>query len=219
MPSSTGTWATSWRRGSLFKTKTGELSVHASKIRLLTKSLRPMPDKFHGVADQEVKYRQRYVDLMTDEDARKRFVARSKAVSGIREFMVQHGFLEVETPMLHPFPAVPTPSPSSPTTTRWTRRCSCASRPSSTSSAWWWAASRSVFEINRNFRNEGISVRHNPEFTMMEFYAAYWNYQDLMDFTEGLVRDAAQKAGGTACLTYQGRAVDLAKPFLTPDHR
>jgi lysyl-tRNA synthetase class 2 len=103
--SSTGTWATSSAaEGKLFKTRTGELSLHATSIRLLTKSLRPMPDKFHGVADQEVKYRQRYVDLMTDEEARKRFVARSKALSGIREFMVRHGFLEVETPMLHPIP-------------------------------------------------------------------------------------------------------------------
>jgi lysyl-tRNA synthetase class 2 len=104
-------------------------------VRLLTKSLRPMPDKFHGVADQEVKYRQRYIDLITDEAARNRFKARSKAVSSIRDFMVEHDFLEVETPMLHPIPGVPTPSHSSRTTTRWTRRCSCASRPSCTSSA------------------------------------------------------------------------------------
>jgi lysyl-tRNA synthetase class 2 len=127
--------------GKVFKTRTGELSLHATSIRLLTKSLRPMPDKFHGVADQEVKYRQRYVDLMTDEEARKRFVARSKAISGIREFMVQHGFLEVETPMLHPIPGGANARPFTRTTTRWTRRCSCASRRSCTSSAWWWAAS------------------------------------------------------------------------------
>lgn len=121
--------------GQLMKTKTGELSIKAAKIRLLTKSLRPMPDKFHGMADLEQKVRQRYVDLMTDEEARKRFVARSKAVASIRDFMVEHGFLEVETPCCTPFPAVPMPSPSSPTTMRWIRRCTCASRPSCISSA------------------------------------------------------------------------------------
>jgi lysyl-tRNA synthetase class 2 len=119
----------------MFRTRTGELSIHATQIRLLTKSLRPMPDKFHGVHDQELKYRQRYVDLMTDDAARKRFVARSRAVSGIREFMVSHGFLEVETPMLHPIPGGANAKPLSHTTTRWTSRCTCASRPSSTSSA------------------------------------------------------------------------------------
>jgi len=127
--------------GTLFKTKTGELSVKVSNLRLLTKSLRPLPDKFHGMADQEQKYRQRYVDLITDEHARRRFVARSKAIAGIREFMVQHGFLEVETPMLHPIPGAPTRAPSSRTTTRSSRTCTCASRPSCTSSACWWAAS------------------------------------------------------------------------------
>jgi len=118
--------------GTLMKTKTGELSVKVTRWRLLTKSLRPMPDKFHGMQDQETKYRQRYVDLMTDDAARRRFVARSQTVAGIRAFMVAHDFLEVETPMLHPIPAAPTPSPSSRTTMRSTRTCTCASRPSST---------------------------------------------------------------------------------------
>ena len=145
-----------------------------------------------------VKYRQRYVDLMTDEAARKRFVARSRAVSGIREFMVQHGFLEVETPCCTPSPAVPTPSLSSPTTTRSTRRCTCALRRAYLKRLVVGGFDR-VFEINRNFRNEGISVRHNPEFTMMEFYAAYWNYQDLMSFTEDLVRDAARRLATACC--------------------
>jgi lysyl-tRNA synthetase class 2 len=127
--------------GVLMKTKTGELSIKATRIRLLTKSLRPMPDKFHGMADQEQKYRQRYVDLMMDEDARKRFVARSKAVAGIRDFMVSTASWKSRRPCCTPSPAVPMPSPSSPTTTRWTRRCTCASRPSCTSSAWWSAVS------------------------------------------------------------------------------
>ncbi|MBM3386982.1 MAG: lysine--tRNA ligase, partial [Betaproteobacteria bacterium] len=199
--------------GTLFKTRTGELSVHASAIRLLTKSLRPMPDKFHGIHDQEVKYRQRYVDLMTDEVARKRFVARSRAVSGIREFMVQHGFLEVETPMLHPIPGGANARPFVTHHNALDQEMFLRIAPELYLKRLLVGGFERVFEINRNFRNEGISVRHNPEFTMMEFYAAYWNYQDLMDFTEQLVRDAAMKAVGTLALTYNGRAVDLAKPF------
>jgi lysyl-tRNA synthetase, class II len=199
--------------GRLFKTKTGELSLHATSIRLLTKSLRPMPDKFHGVADQEVKYRQRYVDLMTDEHARKRFVARSKAVSGIREFMVHHGFLEVETPMLHPIPGGANARPFVTHHNALDQEMFLRIAPELYLKRLIVGGFDRVFEINRNFRNEGISVRHNPEFTMMEFYAAYWNYRDLMDFTEALVRDAAQKAVGTLQLTYSGKPVDLALPF------
>ena len=199
--------------GVVFKTKTGELSIHASSVRLLTKSLRPMPDKFHGVADQEVKYRQRYVDLMTDEAARKRFVARSKAVSGIRDFMVQHDFLEVETPMLHPIPGGANAKPFSTHHNALDQQMFLRIAPELYLKRLIVGGFDRVFEINRNFRNEGISVRHNPEFTMMEFYAAYWNYQDLMNFTEALVRDAAIKAGDSLQLTYGGRAVDLEKPF------
>ena len=113
--------------GHVFKTKTGELSVHVTSIRMLTKSLRPLPDKFHGIHDQEIKYRQRYIDLITDDTSRQRFMARSKAVSSIREFMVQHSFLEVETPMLHPIPGGANARPLPPTTMRWTKRCSCVS--------------------------------------------------------------------------------------------
>jgi lysyl-tRNA synthetase class 2 len=183
--SSTGTWATSWpAEGKVFKTRTGELSIHATSVRLLTKSLRPMPDKFHGMADQEVKYRQRYVDLMTDEAARKRFVARSKAVSGIREFMVAHGFLEVETPMLHPIPGGANAKPFVTHHNALDQQMFLRIAPELYLKRLIVGGFDRVFEINRNFRNEGISVRHNPEFTMMEFYAAYWNYQDLMDFTE-----------------------------------
>lgn len=199
--------------GKVFKTRTGELSVHATRVRLLTKSLRPMPDKFHGVADQEVKYRQRYVDLMTDEDARKRFVARSKAVSGIRQFMVDHGFLEVETPMLHPIPGGANAKPFVTHHNALDQEMFLRIAPELYLKRLIVGGFERVFEINRNFRNEGISVRHNPEFTMMEFYAAYWNYRDLMDFTEALVRDAAHKAAGTLQLTYGGKPVDLAQPF------
>jgi lysyl-tRNA synthetase, class II len=199
--------------GRVFKTKTGELSLHATSIRLLTKSLRPMPDKFHGVADQEVKYRQRYVDLMMDEQARQRFVARSKAVSGIREFMVRHGFLEVETPMLHPIPGGANARPFVTHHNALEQEMFLRIAPELYLKRLVVGGFERVFEINRNFRNEGISVRHNPEFTMMEFYAAYWNYRDLMDFTEALVRDAAHKAVGTLQLTYAGKPVDLQAPF------
>jgi len=199
--------------GKVFKTKTGELSIHASEIRLLTKSLRPMPDKFHGMADQEVKYRQRYVDLMTDETTRARFVARSKAVSGIRDFMVAHDFLEVETPMLHPIPGGANAKPFSTHHNALDQQMFLRIAPELYLKRLIVGGFERVFEINRNFRNEGISVRHNPEFTMMEFYAAYWDYQDLMTFTEALVRDAARKTVDTLRLSYAGREVDLESPF------
>ncbi len=199
--------------GTLFKTKTGELSVKVSNLRLLTKSLRPLPDKFHGMADQEQKYRQRYVDLITDEHARRRFVARSKAIAGIREFMVQHGFLEVETPMLHPIPGGANARPFITHHNALEQDMYLRIAPELYLKRLLVGGFERVFEVNRNFRNEGISVRHNPEFTMMEFYAAYWNYRDLMDFTEQLIRDAALKAVGKLQLYYQGRAVDLAQPF------
>jgi lysyl-tRNA synthetase class 2 len=199
--------------GKVFKTRTGELSLHATSIRLLTKSLRPMPDKFHGVADQEVKYRQRYIDLMMDEEARKRFVARSKAMAGIREYMVRNDFLEVETPMLHPIPGGANAKPFVTHHNALDQEMYLRIAPELYLKRLLVGGFERVFEINRNFRNEGISVRHNPEFTMMEFYAAYWNYRDLMDFTEALLRDAAQKAVGTLNLTYGGKAVDLSKPF------
>lgn len=199
--------------GLLMKTKTGELSIKATKIRLLTKSLRPMPDKFHGMADPEQKIRQRYVDLMMNEDARARFVARSKAVAGIREFMVEHGFLEVETPMLHPIPGGANAKPFITHHNALDQEMYLRIAPELYLKRLIVGGFERVFEINRNFRNEGISVRHNPEFTMMEFYAAYWNYQDLMDYTEQLIRDAALKAVGTLECTYGGKPVDLAKPF------
>ena len=200
--------------GHVFKTKTGELSVHISSIRMLTKSLRPLPDKFHGIHDQEIKYRQRYIDLITDDTARQRFMARSKAVSSIREFMVQHGFLEVETPMLHPIPGGANARPFATHHNALDQEMFLRIAPELYLKRLLVGGFERVFEINRNFRNEGISVRHNPEFTMMEFYAAYWNYQDLMQFTESLIRDAAEKAVGTLLLTYDGKPVDLSKPFV-----
>ncbi len=199
--------------GTVFKTRTGELSIHATHVRLLTKSLRPMPDKFHGIADQEMKYRQRYLDLMMDETTRRRFVARSKAVAAMRAFMVQHGFLEVETPMLQTIPGGANARPFSTHHNALDQSMYLRIAPELFLKRLIVGGFDRVFEINRNFRNEGISVRHNPEFTMMEFYAAYWNYQDLMDFTESLVRDAALQATGSLQLEYGGKHVDLEKPF------
>jgi lysyl-tRNA synthetase class 2 len=199
--------------GVLFRTKTGELSVKASSVRLLTKSLRPLPDKFHGMADQEQKYRQRYVDLITDEQARSRFVARSKAVSSIRAYMVEHGFLEVETPMLHPIPGGANAKPFVTHHNALDQEMFLRIAPELYLKRLLVGGFERVFEINRNFRNEGISVRHNPEFTMMEFYAAYWTHHDLMDFTEAVLRHAARAATGSATLSYAGREVDLDRPF------
>ena len=199
--------------GHLFKTKTGELSIHATRIRLLTKSLRPLPDKFHGMQDQELKYRQRYVDLIMDEAARQRFAARSRTLSAVREFMTEASFMEVETPMLHPIPGGANAKPLKTHHNALDHEMFLRIAPELYLKRLIVGGFERVFEINRSFRNEGISVRHNPEFTMMEFYAAYWNYQDLTDFTEALLRDTAIKAAGTLQLSYQGRAVDLSQPF------
>ncbi len=200
-------------QGTLFKTRTGELSVKVHTLRLLTKSLRPLPDKFHGMADQEQKYRQRYVDLIADEAARTRFVARSKAVSSIRSFMVDNAFLEVETPMLHPIPGGANAKPFITHHNALDQEMFLRIAPELYLKRLLVGGFERVFEINRNFRNEGISVRHNPEFTMMEFYAAYWTHHDLMDFTERLLRHAAVAATGSAAVTYAGKPVALDEPF------
>jgi lysyl-tRNA synthetase, class II len=199
--------------GTLFITKTGELTIKVTALRLLTKSLRPLPDKFHGMTDQEQKYRQRYVDLITDEDARKRFTARSKALGSIRAFMVDNGFLEVETPMLHPIPGGANAKPFVTHHNALDQEMYLRIAPELYLKRLIVGGFERVFEINRSFRNEGISVRHNPEFTMMEFYAAYWNHHDLMDFTEQVLRHAAVAATGTAALSYAGKEVHLDKPF------
>ncbi len=199
--------------GTLFRTRTGELSVRLKNVRLLTKSLRPLPDKFHGMADQEQKYRQRYVDLITDESARARFVARSKAIASIRQYMVEHHFLEVETPMLHPIPGGANAKPFVTHHNALDQQMFLRIAPELYLKRLIVGGFERVFEINRSFRNEGISVRHNPEFTMMEFYAAYWNHHDLMDFTEGIVRHAARAATGSDRVVYNGREVALDEPF------
>ena len=199
--------------GTLFRTRSGELSVKATSIRLLVKSLRPLPDKFHGMQDQEQKYRQRYVDLIVDDAARARFLARSKAVSSMRNFMVEHDFLEVETPMLHPIPGGANAKPFVTHHNALDQEMFLRIAPELYLKRLVVGGFERVFEINRNFRNEGISVRHNPEFTMMEFYAAYWTHHDLMDFTESLLRHAARAATGSAALSYAGKPVALDEPF------
>jgi lysyl-tRNA synthetase class 2 len=199
--------------GTLFRTKTGELSVKAASVRLLTKSLRPLPDKFHGMTDQEQKYRQRYVDLITDEAARERFVVRSRLLASVRQFMVEHGFMEVETPMLHPIPGGANAKPFTTHHNALDQQMFLRIAPELYLKRLIVGGFERVFEINRSFRNEGLSVRHNPEFTMMEFYAAYWNHHDLMDYTEAVLRHAARLATGSASLVYDGRPVHLDEPF------
>ncbi|MEY3651598.1 MAG: lysine tRNA synthetase, constitutive [Pseudomonadota bacterium] len=199
--------------GVVFKTKTGELSIKVSELRLLTKSLRPLPEKFHGLSDQETKYRQRYVDLIVSEETRHTFIARSKIVSAIRGFMLQNEFLEVETPMLHPIPGGASAKPFITHHNALDMQMTLRIAPELYLKRLIVGGFERVFEINRNFRNEGVSVRHNPEFTMMEFYATYTDYKWLMDYTENCIRAAALAACGTATVQYQGREVDFSKPF------
>ena len=199
--------------GQVFKTNKGELSIHAATARVLAKSLRPLPDKFHGISDQELRYRQRYVDLIMTEQTRQTFAARSKAISAIRQTMVDAGFLEVETPMLHGIPGGAAAKPFITHHNALDMEMFLRIAPELYLKRLVVGGFERVFEINRNFRNEGVSPRHNPEFTMMEFYAAYTDYQWLMDFTEQIIRAAAMHACGTAILTYQGRELDLSKPF------
>ena len=199
--------------GVLFKTKTDELTVHCKQIRLLTKSLRPLPEKFHGLTDVEQKYRQRYLDLITNEQTRQTFVARSKMVQSIRNYMVHHGFLEVETPMMHPIPGGAAAKPFKTHHNALDMELFLRIAPELYLKRLVVGGFEKVFEVNRNFRNEGLSPRHNPEFTMMEFYEAYTEYRKLMDFTEGLLRHSAREALGTETFTYQGRTLSLAEPF------
>jgi lysyl-tRNA synthetase class 2 len=199
--------------GTVFKTNKGELSVHATQARVLAKSLRPLPDKFHGIADQELRYRQRYVDLIMTEQTRHTFMTRSKAIGAIRQVMLNAGFLEVETPMLHAIPGGAAAKPFETHHNALDMEMFLRIAPELYLKRLVVGGFERVFEINRNFRNEGVSPRHNPEFTMMEFYAAYTDYQWMMDFTEQIIRAAAIQATGHAKLMYQGRELDLSAPF------
>ena len=199
--------------GELFKTKTGELSVRVTHLRLLTKALQPLPEKFHGLTDQEQKYRQRYVDLITNEDTRKTFIVRSKVIQAIREFFIRHDYLEVETPMMHTIPGGASAKPFTTHHNALDMQLYLRIAPELYLKRLVVCGFEKVFEINRNFRNEGLSTRHNPEFTMIEFYEAYRDYRYLMDFTENLFREVARKVLGTTVISYQGKELDLGKPF------
>jgi lysyl-tRNA synthetase class 2 len=200
-------------KGTLFKTKTGELSVKVAELRLLVKSLRPLPEKFHGLADQEQKYRQRYVDLIMSEEARAVFQTRSRIVGAIREFMTAKGFLEVETPMMQPIPGGANARPFKTHHNALDMELFLRVAPELYLKRLVVGGFEKVFEINRNFRNEGISTRHNPEFTMLEFYEAYRDYRYLMDFTEVMLREVAKQVLGTLQLRNGEHTIDFARPF------
>ena len=200
-------------RGALFKTKTGELTVKVTELRLLAKALRPLPEKFHGLTDQEQKYRQRYVDLITSPESRRVFIARSAIVQAMREFFVARGYLEVETPMMHPIPGGAAARPFVTHHNALDTDLYLRIAPELYLKKLVVGGLEKVFEINRNFRNEGISTRHNPEFTMLEFYEAFRDYRYLMDLTESLLREVAQKVCGATTIKYQDASIDLGKPF------
>ena len=199
--------------GYLFITKTGELTVHATALQLLTKSLRPMPDKFHGLADQETRYRKRYVDLIANQESRQTFLIRSKLIQAMRRFMDNHQFLEVETPMMHPIPGGALARPFETYHNALDMPMFLRIAPELYLKRLVVGGFERVYEINRNFRNEGISTRHNPEFTMMEFYQAYADYSDLMAFSEALFQFLCDEVLQTRTIEYQGHVIDFNKPF------
>ena len=199
--------------GTLFKTKTGELSVKVDDVRLLAKSLRPLPEKYHGLTDTETKYRQRYLDLIMSEVARNTFRTRTAIVRYIRRFLDERGFLEVETPMMQVIPGGAAARPF--VTHHHALDMSLFLRvaPELYLKRLIVGGFEKVYEINRNFRNEGLSTRHNPEFTMLEFYQAYADYHDLMNLTEEMLRGLAQNVLGAETITYQGNQYDFSKRF------
>jgi lysyl-tRNA synthetase, class II len=199
--------------GTLFKTKTGELTVDVTEIRLLTKSLRPLPEKFHGLSNVEARYRQRYLDLLVNDKTRDTFRIRNLLTQKMREFFNTRQFMEVETPMMHAIPGGATARPFVTHHNTLDMELFLRIAPELYLKRLVVGGFERVYEINRNFRNEGISVQHNPEFTMLEFYQAYADYRDLIDLTEELLRFLAEEVLGTTQLSYQNMAVDFGKPF------
>lgn len=199
--------------GVMFKTKTGELSVKLDQVVLLTKSLRPLPEKWHGLSDQETRYRQRYVDLVMNQEVKETFMKRSKIISYIRHFFEDRGYLDVETPMLQTIPGGATARPFITHHNALDMPMFMRIAPELYLKRLVVGGFEKVFEINRNFRNEGLSTRHNPEFTMLEFYQSYADYKDLMDITEELLRGLAEEVLGTTQVNYQGEVYDFGKPF------
>ncbi|HIE4136600.1 TPA: lysine--tRNA ligase, partial [Escherichia coli] len=200
-------------KGKLFKTKTNELSVNCYEISLLTKSLRPLPDKFHGLLDQELRYRQRYVDLIVNHDTYRTFETRSRILTEIRRYMAEHDFMEVETPMMQSIPGGASARPFITHHNALDQDMFLRISPELYLKRLVVGGFERVFEINRNFRNEGISPRHNPEFTMMELYIAYADFHDLINFTEDLFRTVAQNVLGTTLIEYGDELFDFGKPF------
>ncbi len=200
-------------KGTLFKTKTNELTVKVHDVQLLTKALRPLPDKFHGLSDQETRYRQRYLDLISNEESRRTFIIRSKVIAGIREYFINKGFIEVETPMLQVIPGGAAARPFVTHHNALDIDMYLRIAPELYLKRLVVGGFERVFELNRNFRNEGVSVRHNPEFTMIEYYQAYADYHDLMDNTEELLRKLALDILGTTLVPYGEYQFDFGKPF------
>jgi lysyl-tRNA synthetase class 2 len=200
--------------GPVHKSGKGDLYVDMQEAQLLTKSLRPLPDKHHGLSDMEMRYRQRYVDLIVNEESRATFQMRSKIISTIRRFLEDRRFMEVETPMLQTIPGGATARPFVTHHNAMDMNMYLRIAPELYLKRLVVGGFERVFEINRNFRNEGTSTRHNPEFTMIEFYQAYADYNDLMDLTEAMLRDVAEKVLGTTIVTYQGSEYDFGVPFV-----
>ncbi len=200
--------------GVLFKTKTGELTVRVKQLQLLAKSLRPLPEKFHGLTDQESRYRQRYLDLIANVDSRLTFVQRSRIIQQIRYFFLDRRYLEVETPMMQPIPGGAAARPFVTHHNALDMKLYLRIAPELYLKRLVVGGFEKVFELNRNFRNEGISTRHNPEFTMLEFYVAYRDYEYLMSFIEELLREVMRVVIGTMKITYQGREIDFEQPFV-----
>ena len=199
--------------GALFKTKTNELSVKVDQVRILTKALRPLPDKFHGLADHEQRSRQRYLDLLVNPASRRIFEIRSSIVAQIRNFLNGNNYIEVETPMMHVLPGGAAAKPFKTHHNAMNMELFLRIAPELYLKRLVVGGFEKVYEVNRNFRNEGISTRHNPEFTMLEFYQAYATYFDMMDLTEEMLRYLAEKILGTLEITYQGTEIDFSKPF------
>jgi len=201
-------------RGRVFRTRKGELSVHADSLRLLSKSLRPLPEKWHGLSDTETRYRQRYVDLIVNEQSRNIFRTRSKVIDYIRRFFTHLDFLEVETPMMHSIPGGAVARPFKTHHNALDMDLYLRIAPELYLKRLVVGGFERVFEINRNFRNEGVSTRHNPEFTMLEFYQAYADCEVVLEHTENLVRGIARDVIGSLHIEYQGSPIDLEKPFV-----
>ncbi|MBE9568496.1 MAG: lysine--tRNA ligase [Proteobacteria bacterium] len=199
--------------GVMFKTKTGELSVKVDDVQLLTKSLRPLPDKFHGLSDTEIRYRQRYVDLIMNEEVKKSFYLRTSIIKFIRNYFDTNGFIEVETPMMQVIPGGATARPFETFHNALNLPMYLRIAPELYLKRLVVGGFERVYEINRNFRNEGVSTRHNPEFTMLEFYQAYADYNDLMDITEDLLRQLAENLLGSTQVTSEGNSYDFGAPF------